>query len=302
MTTLSRKQRDIAAREQLILDAARRMLVEDGYLNLTMDRIADAVEYSKGTIYQHFANKEDVVGALAVETSEMRYEMFRRGASFDGRPRERMAGIGVADQIFVTQFPDHFRTEQIVEVGSIYDKISDDMRQSLEQLKQQGLDVLLEIVQDAAAAGHLVLGEKVPECQLLYGLWSMATGHAAQTVCARIMSHFADMDLNEALWANYNTLLDGYGWQPLSSQWDYAASVERIKMEVFSDELLPEPPGSDAARGSNEAAGGDETTGSDAAERASRAESQPAARARKFEWQHRRQCWWQRRRSAETGE
>ncbi len=34
------------------------MIVRDGYHGLSMDRIAEALEYSKGTIYQHFSCKK----------------------------------------------------------------------------------------------------------------------------------------------------------------------------------------------------------------------------------------------------
>ena len=113
MDTLSRKQREIAEREQLVLSVAREMLAEKGYLGLTMDRIAAATEYSKGTIYQHFSCKEEVLAALALEAAQKRIELFERGATFPGRPRERLAAIGVADGIFVRRYPKHFEIEKI---------------------------------------------------------------------------------------------------------------------------------------------------------------------------------------------
>ena len=65
MDTLTRKQREIREREQLILDVARDMLLTRAYLGVTMDRIAQEIEYSNGTVYQHFSNKEDVLVASA---------------------------------------------------------------------------------------------------------------------------------------------------------------------------------------------------------------------------------------------
>ena len=62
--TVTRKQREIAQREDLILETARKMLLERGYLGLTMDRIAEEIEYSKGTVYQHFSSKEDLISTL----------------------------------------------------------------------------------------------------------------------------------------------------------------------------------------------------------------------------------------------
>ncbi|MEO1235180.1 MAG: helix-turn-helix domain-containing protein, partial [Planctomycetota bacterium] len=72
MQTLTRKQREIADRERLILDHARRMLLDGGVASLSMDRLAEAIEYSKGTVYQHFSSKEDVVAALFIETCARR--------------------------------------------------------------------------------------------------------------------------------------------------------------------------------------------------------------------------------------
>ena len=36
---------------------------------------------------------------------------------------------------------------------------------------------------------------------------------------------------------NYRVLLDGYGWRPLSGEWDYDATDKRIAEEVFSAEF-----------------------------------------------------------------
>ena len=85
--TATRKQREIAERERLILETARGMLIERGYLGLTMDRIADAIEYSKGTVYQHFGSKEDLIAALAATNQDKMAGFFERGATFNGKSR-----------------------------------------------------------------------------------------------------------------------------------------------------------------------------------------------------------------------
>ena len=70
------------------------MLIEQGYAGLSMDRLAEATEYSKGTIYQHFSTKEDLITALAVESSEQRLALMAKARTFRGRPRERMLALG----------------------------------------------------------------------------------------------------------------------------------------------------------------------------------------------------------------
>ena len=71
MSTLARKKREFVQREELILETARRLLLEVGYLELTMDLIARKIEYSKGTIYQHFSSKEEILLNAHIKTAKI---------------------------------------------------------------------------------------------------------------------------------------------------------------------------------------------------------------------------------------
>ena len=124
MHHLTPKQQAIQDRSVQVLEIARKLFQQHGYLGLNMDRIACELGVAKGTIYQHFKNKEDVILALAIETLEKRIAMFERAAVFRGRPRERMAAIGCAAELFVQQFPDHFELEKVLGCGSIIEKTS----------------------------------------------------------------------------------------------------------------------------------------------------------------------------------
>lgn len=235
MSTLLRRQRERLARERLILDAARRMLAERGYLGLNMDRIADAVEYSKGTVYQHFSSKEDLIAALCNDTAEARAEMFRKAAAFDGRTRERIMAIGIADGIFIRRHPDHFAVESILDLESIVGKITDERREKWARTKSDMMAVLTGIVEDAIEAGDLVLPDGLPLCSPLYGLWTQSVGHH-RIYASEPLPPFAGVELPSVLWNNYTRLLDGYGWKPLFSEFDYQASAARISLEVFGEE------------------------------------------------------------------
>lgn len=238
MPTLTRKQRELAAREQLILDTARGMFLDGGYLGLNMDRIAEAIEYSKGTVYQHFANKEDLVGALAVETLEVRHGLFRRAAAFSGRPRERIVAVGIADQILSVLHREHAGTERLLDVSSIFEKTSDERRQTIISIKEKQMDVLLGIVEDAIEQGDLSIPDDMPRCMVLYGLWAMAMGHATMQSCTDHVPQIEDVDRTAALWHNYQMLLDGYVWKPLSHEWDYQLTAKKVYEEVFPDEYI----------------------------------------------------------------
>ena len=50
-------------------------MIEHGSHGLGMDRVAELLQYSKGTIYNHFSCKEEIIIALAIQTTEKRTRM-----------------------------------------------------------------------------------------------------------------------------------------------------------------------------------------------------------------------------------
>ena len=50
--------------KKLIIDAALRMFVEDGYEKTSIRNIADKIEYSPGTIYLYYKDKDELLYAV----------------------------------------------------------------------------------------------------------------------------------------------------------------------------------------------------------------------------------------------
>src|ERR1700734_3759131 len=63
---LSLKDRQRQMRENAILDAAHSLLSEKGYQGMTMDDLAARVGMAKGSLYQHFRSKEDLIAVALV--------------------------------------------------------------------------------------------------------------------------------------------------------------------------------------------------------------------------------------------
>lgn len=232
----TRKQREIEARERLILDIASRMLLERGYLGMNMDRIAEATEYSKGTIYNHFGSKEELLAALVTQTGLVRQDMFRRAAMFQGRPRERMTAIGAAIDLFVALHPEHFTAEQIVMAESIREKVPAPRQQAFLAAEHGCMEVVGGIVRDAVAAGDLSLPEGTSPEALIFGLWTMSYGGHSIIQGKPTLSELGIPDPHAALRRNQNAVMDGYGWAPLTRDWNYEETRKRVLQEVFPDE------------------------------------------------------------------
>lgn len=237
MTTLTRKERELQQRETLFLDTAERLLLERGYLGMNMDRVAELTEYSKGTLYQHFSCKEDMIAGVLIRTMEARERLFVKAATFRGRSRERMTAIGVADQVHALCYPDHERIERITKVESIWDKASEERRRRFQMRDNNCLATVHGIVRDGLASGDLKLPKGLTDESLVFGLWSMAVGAHTLIVFGIIPDMLTPEDPIQMLNRNYQVFLDGYQWQPLSTEWDYASTVTRVRTELFADEL-----------------------------------------------------------------
>lgn len=241
MSTLERKKREFARREELILDTGRRLLMEVGYLGLTMDSIAKEIEYSKGTIYQHFSSKEEILLALALQCARIEGEFFQRAATFSGKSRERVVALAEAYEIFIRLYPHHFKTAVLILNESIRAKGSSNLRRQLEACEQQIMGVVSGVVRDGLAQGDFASIPEIRPEEMVFGIWTGSFGAFVLMSSDTPLTALGIQDPMKALKFSMHALLDGFGWKPFSSEWDYLATSERVKKEIFSKEmtLLP---------------------------------------------------------------
>lgn len=230
----ARKERERAAREELILDHAQQTLLRDGFQNLNLDALAEAVEYSKGTLYLHFKTKEDIALAVVTRALKERADFFERALKLEGRSRERARAVGFACCHFAKVYPDYFSVELMLKSHSFWEK-ADEVRQH-----QYGMQtgrcfrVMHRIVTEGLQAGDLPQSDRTPE-QIVFSIASTAMGShiMARNTHAAAMAGIEDP--LRALCQTVDLLLDGLGWKPLSTEWDYNAVDRRIKKEIFPD-------------------------------------------------------------------
>jgi len=218
------------------LAVAREQVLESGYLGLNMDRIAAQIEYSKGTIYQHFRNKEEILLALANDALETRLRMFAAAALHEGPHRVRLATVGAAAEAFVEQFPYHFKVEQIVRAASIWEKTSPERRDLMETCERRCMGTVVEIVHQAVASGDLTLPAGFRPEEIVFGMWSIYLGTQIILHSSHALAEIGIEDPIASLRNNQSKMLDGYGWRPLSDEFDYPAHMDRVKAERFRHE------------------------------------------------------------------
>jgi len=67
MSVQQRRERDRAARHQLIIESAQELAEVEGWDAVTTRRLAERVEYSQPVLYSHFAGKDAIVAAVAIQ-------------------------------------------------------------------------------------------------------------------------------------------------------------------------------------------------------------------------------------------
>lgn len=243
MSTKDRRQRERAEREQRFLDKAQALIQRDGLLSLQMSRIAEECDYAIGTLYQHFASKEDLLVALATRNSLSRVDLFERAARWPGPTRERMVAIALADLMVIRTQPEHFRLAQFVWTDVVWGAASPASRQrSLDASAPLGA-LIGGIAQAAMAAGDLPSGLGLSAKALTIGPWTLTLGMHTLSHTDGLFEAHALGDPYRLLMKHLHYLLNGYGWRPFFDPTDDEALDPlnaRLCREVF-DSCCPQP-------------------------------------------------------------
>ena len=237
MPAKTRKQREMLEREELILSAAQTMLVQYGYNHLTMDRVAETVEYSKGTIYNHFSSKEDLVCSLCCRCITNLIDVFERAYNFDGSTRERYSAIGIGYSVYHQLHPMDSQNIQIVKNHAVREKISEEKLVEIDSLEQRATKIAQSIVQEAIDCGDLDKKNQEHISTIVFGLWSMHYGALLLDQSDIPLHKLGFSPVVKMLWHNTNIYLDGYQWQPLSTSTDSKKLFEKISSALFDDNI-----------------------------------------------------------------
>lgn len=237
MNTLSRKQREIRERQELFLDIAEQLLAEHGHQALSMDRIAEIAEYSKGTVYQHFKCKEEVLIHICWRGMAELAELFERAASFDGNSRERMLACLISHSLYAKLYPLHFDMINTVKAGGVKEKISEECQQHHREMEQRVMGAIVGVVLQAQQLGELPEDCCLSPVELVYALWSLSYGGLSLQNADIDLEGLGFPEPDRALAVLATYALDGVGWQPSSSEFNFADSAERIQNSLYAEEF-----------------------------------------------------------------
>lgn len=235
MATLSRKQREIAQRHQLFLDIARNLINKEGCAAVSMDHLAELSEYSRGTVYQHFPCKEEVL--IEVCNSSMSYllSLFERARAIPHSNRDRILAVMVAHNYFDLRQPHCNKILQYTSDNSIMDKVSEANLQQHNKLEKSLLLVVSSIVGEALKTEELTMPKDLTAIELVFGLWSLNHGSQLLQAAELHLDEFGITQPEETIARVVAATLDGLNWKPLYDAKKHKAMMQWLKDTVFVD-------------------------------------------------------------------
>ncbi len=175
MGIVERKEREKAERRRSILEAARELIQEKTFEEITMEDLAKRLELSRATLYLYFRNKSEIYTTLLIEGMrdlEGGYgEVLARGPL---APLEKLTAFAfVFFQFYQTNH--HFFDLIVTKRDELRKDIGDEVLADLEKAGDSVIRPLVNIIEEGAEKGEFPDG---PPEKMAWLLRAVAIGFA----------------------------------------------------------------------------------------------------------------------------
>jgi len=231
----TRREREFHQREEAIVEVARRILQREGFEGVSMGRIADELDYSRGTIYLHFLCKEEVILAVGIRAQQLRISLMETVLRMPGRPRERFVAAG---EVIRVVSPRYTRGEMLIYMDGIREKVRPEFRDRMFEYEGQLFTKGARIVQEAIESGDLELPQGLSAEGFTYIHWANIYGAMCISNSGAPLDGLGVNDPQEVSKIFGRTYLDALGWKPLSGEFDYRKTMQRIYRDVITPDVV----------------------------------------------------------------
>jgi AcrR family transcriptional regulator len=219
-------------RENFMLEKAREIVNNGGIESLSLPELARVSGYSRPTIYKYFTNMEDLLTALVVASTAKRVAYYEKAVTFEGRAREKIMAIHSLNFGILN---DAFHDWLSLLANKHQTKSKPDRQKMLNRNNERILEIHADIVRKAVREGDLTLAKGMDEYRLVFTLTAATIGGCVMTDSDSPVINKWFKKINFMHGTFGQIILDGMGWRPLSTEWDYARTLERLYSEVFPE-------------------------------------------------------------------
>ena len=232
---MASSQEKFQARQEELVQISRKLIIEDGFSNFSIEKIALASGYSRPTVYQHFASKSDAVEAVANRMLDNGNKLLMPLSKLEGSGRERCMAILYGYELFARFYPEDFYLEDLFGYSWFRDVVPEKTNLRYFATVDFFHETFCSCVADAEAAGDLHLPESGPDAKALghiipgqlFGLYAGVTKKHPLCLKGEMADPWTLM--RKAMHAT----LDGLIWHPLSTEFDYEAHYQHILKTLY---------------------------------------------------------------------
>lgn len=177
----------VAELRRQILDTTRKLLVAEGYQNLSMRKIANTIGYSATSIYLHFENKDHLVHTLIEEGMDQLFNVLNYVQTHTADPLDRLKALCENYIAFGLDNPEYYEIMFQLHPARMERFPVDKFRRARRNLEtftnalKEGTEKGIFYVNDYALATHFI--------------WSALHGAVSLMLAHRIDSHVDWNDL-----------------------------------------------------------------------------------------------------------
>lgn len=143
-----RKLKDKEKIREKILHAAMKLFVKEGYENVSMRKISQKIEYSPGTIYLHFKDKESMLFELHKIAFDKFYEALSASNS-EPNPLNRLYKMGENYLNFAFENPEYY------DLMFINNCVADSIENSESWIGHNSFELLRQNIADCAKHDYI---------------------------------------------------------------------------------------------------------------------------------------------------
>ncbi len=137
-------------RKSQIISAAELVLLESGIERFTMDKVVAKAGIAKGTVYNYYKNRDEMLADLGMRSIALMHHYFREATSNKASAIQKVKGICFACHEFYKKYPRHFDLITYMERPQFDINISGMIR-----LSQDFQDFTYSIIQNGQQAGEI---------------------------------------------------------------------------------------------------------------------------------------------------
>lgn len=192
-------------RIERILNAARKLFLDKGYLGATMRDIALEAELSTGAIYVHFSGKDEIYERVCEEAFMVVIGLIKKVALTEGTPKDRIWAVAQQYVTFYTDYAEYFEMLTFHDLGFTKRGQSEHLRERLKDLTAQAVKIIEGVVVEGIAAGDF--SSDLDSTQASFNLWAGLEG----VLILDMMGYLKDfnLDLEKVVQSQLKILLTG---------------------------------------------------------------------------------------------